>query len=128
MFTFIEDLPADALGVVASGPITHEDYQKLIPRAEAMMGKGPVKCLYVLEDDVSEFSPHAIWDDQMFGIKHWRDFSRLALVTDLTWARVAARMFKPFFPAEIRVFAKAQLADAKAWIAAPTEAPISGAA
>lgn len=121
MFTFIEDLPADVLGIVASGPITHEDYQKLIPQAEAMMGRGPVRCLYVLDDDVSEFSPRAFWDDQVFSIKHWRDFSHLALVTDLAWARAAARLFEPFFPAKIRVFTKAQLADAKAWIAAPTQ-------
>ncbi len=115
----MDALPADVLGIVASGPITHEDYQKLIPRAEAMMGQGPVRCLYVLDDDVSEFSPRAFWDDQVFSIKHWRDFSHLALVTDLAAARAAARLFKPFFPAEIRVFTKAQLADAKAWIVAP---------
>jgi hypothetical protein len=120
MFTFLEDVPPGVLGIEASGPITHEDYERLIPRAEAMMGKGPVKALYVLDDDASEFSPHAFWDDQVFTIKHWHDFSHLALVTDLAWARGAATLFAPFFPAKMKVFTKAQLAEAKAWIAAPS--------
>lgn len=118
MFTFLEDLSPDILGVEISGAITHEDYQRLIPRAEAMMSKGPIKALYVLDNDWSEYSPQAFWDDQMFGIKHWHDFSHVALVTDQAWVRGAARLFAPFFPAEVKVFAKAQLADAKAWLAA----------
>lgn len=120
MFTFIDDMPPHVLGVEASGPITHEDYQKLIPKAEAMMGKGPIKALYVLDDDVSEFSPHAFLDDQLFSIKHWRDFSHLALVTDLGWVKTSAKLFAPFFPAEMKVFNKSELAEAKGWIAAPT--------
>ncbi|MGZ3376268.1 MAG: STAS/SEC14 domain-containing protein [Phenylobacterium sp.] len=120
MFAFYDDLPADVLGLVASGPITHEDYQRLIPRVEAMLGKGPVKALYVLEDDASEFSPHAFWDDQVFSLKHWNDFSHLALVTDQAWMRAAARLFAPFFPGRMKLFSKAQLAEAKAWIVEPT--------
>lgn len=119
MFAFIEGLPENVLGIEASGPITHQDYQMLEPRAEAMMGHGPVKALYILNDDVSEFSPQAFWDDQLFSIKHWRDFSHLALVTDSTWARGAAKLFAPFFPAHIKVFPLADLAAAKAWITAP---------
>jgi hypothetical protein len=120
MFTFLEGLPADVLAIEASGPITHEDYQRLIPRAEAMMGKGPVKAIYVLGDDVSEFSPRAFWDDQVFSIKHWHDFSHLALVTDQAWIRGMAHLFAPFFPARMKVFTKSQLAEAKAWIVTPT--------
>lgn len=120
MFTYIEDLPPHTLGVEASGAITHEDYLELNRRVEAMMGRGPIKALYVIDSDASEFSPQAFWDDQVFSLKHWHDFSHLAIVTDLVWARGAARLFAPFFPAAIKVFTKAQLAEAKAWIVAPT--------
>ena len=41
MFKFIEGLPDDVLAVEAIGKVTHEDYRdRLIPRAEAMMGHG----------------------------------------------------------------------------------------
>jgi hypothetical protein len=119
VFTFLADLPPDTLGIEASGAITHEDYQQLTLRAEAMMGKGPIKGLYVLDNDWSEYSPQAFWDDQMFGLKHWHDFSHVAVVSDQAWVRGATRLFAPFFPAKVKVFAQAQLADAKAWLAAP---------
>jgi hypothetical protein len=85
-----------------------------------MMGKGPIKALYVLDKGWSEYSPQAFWDDQVFGLKHWHDFSHLALVTDLAWARGMAKLFAPFFPAKMKVFTQAELAEAKAWLAAPT--------
>ena len=49
MFKFIDGLPKDVLAIEATGKVTHEDYKStLIPRAEAMMGKGPIKMLYVI--------------------------------------------------------------------------------
>ena len=46
MFKLIEDLPPGVLGIEATGKVTHEDYQNiLIPRAEAMIAKGPAKLL-----------------------------------------------------------------------------------
>ena len=118
MITFLEDVAPDVPAVEVSGPLTHQDYQHFIPKAEAMMANGPVKALYVVDDNATEFSPQAFWDDQLFGVKHWRDFRQVALVTDLWWARAAARLFAPVFPAQMKIFTKAELADAKAWLAA----------
>ncbi len=43
MFKLIEDLPPDVMGIEAAGKVTHEDYKTiLIPKAEAMIAKGPV--------------------------------------------------------------------------------------
>jgi SpoIIAA-like len=50
-------------------------------------------------------------------VKHWRDFSHVAVVADQAWVRAAVSMFKPFFPSEVRLFKLADLASAKAWIA-----------
>ena len=119
MFTYIEGLPKDVLGVVASGPITHEDYVALEPRVAAMHAAGPIKALYVLEDDVTEFSPQAFWDDQVFTVRHWRDFSHFAVVTDVGWVRIMARLFAPLMHPRSKVFTKADLAAAKAWIVSP---------
>jgi SpoIIAA-like len=55
---FIDGLPPDVLAVEAKGKVTHEDYQHtLIPKAEAMMAKGPIKMLYVLVVKVIRLSP-----------------------------------------------------------------------
>jgi hypothetical protein len=118
MFKFIEGLPSDVLAVEAVGKVTHEDYRDaLVPRAEAMMVQGPIKLLYVIGNQFTGFELEALWDDNAFGIKHWHDFSRIAVVADQTWLRAMVSMFKPFFPGEVRLFTLSELSAAKDWIA-----------
>jgi hypothetical protein len=119
MYKFIDGLPADVLGIEAVGKITHEDYRdRLIPKAEAMMANGPIKALVVIRNELTDFSLGAMWDDQVFGLKHWRDASRLALVTDHAWMKTAVAIFQPFYPGRMKVFGLAELDAAKAWISA----------
>ena len=121
MFMSIEGMPADVLAIEASGQITHQDYREtLIPMAEGLMAKGPIKMLYVIGPDFTGFDLEALWDDSAFGISHWRDFSRIALVTDHAWMGGVVTMFTPFFHGEVRLFRLAQLSEAKVWIAAPS--------
>ena len=76
MFKIIEGLPQDVLAIEASGKVTHDDYRNtLIPKAEAMIAKGPIKMLYVIGKDFAGFELEALWDDGAFGLKHWHDFS-----------------------------------------------------
>lgn len=117
MLTFIEGMPQNVLAVEATGKITHEDYQNiLIPRAEAMMAKGPIRVLYVVGREFAGFELEALWDDTAFGLRHWHDFSRIGVATDLPWLRAAVAMFRPFFRGEVRLFALAETSAAKAWI------------
>lgn len=118
MFKIIEGLPQDVLAIEASGKVTHDDYRKtLIPKAEAMIAKGPIKMLYVIGKDFAGFEIEALWDDGAFGLKHWHDFSHIAVVTDHAWMRAMASMFKPFFHGDIRLFGLSEVQAAKNWIA-----------
>lgn len=118
MFKFIDGLPQDVLAIEAAGKVTHEDYRRtLIPRAETMMGKGPIRMLYVLGNEFIGFEVGAIWDDGAFGVRHWHDFSHIAVVTDHAWLRVMIAMLKPFFHGDVRLFALAELPTARSWIA-----------
>jgi hypothetical protein len=126
MFKFIEGLPPDVMAIEASGKVTHEDYRNtLIPRAEAMMTKGPIRMLYVIGQDFTGFELEALWDDSVFGIRHWRDFSHIAVVTDHAWLSGMVSMFKPFFHGEVRLFTLADLPAAKDWISVRTKAVIT---
>jgi hypothetical protein len=124
MFKFIEGLPPEVIGIEAAGKVTHEDYQRiLIPKAEAMIAKGPVKLLYVAGENFEGYELEALWDDGAFGLKHWHDFTRVAVVADQTWLRATVTMFKPLFPCEVRLFKLRDLAAAKTWI---TDRPGTG--
>ncbi len=117
MFKFIEGLPQDVMAIEATGKVTHEDYKSiLIPKAEAMMSKGPIKMLYVIGKEFTGFEAGALWDDSVFGLTHWHDFSHIAVVTDHAWLRAMVGMFKPFFHGDVRLFSLAELSTAKSWI------------
>jgi hypothetical protein len=119
MLTLMEGLPPDVLGVEATGTVTHHDYQAvLIPAAEAMLATGPVKMIYVAGPGFTGYELEALWDDSAFGLKHWHQFKRIAVVTDNTWLRAAVTMFSPFVPIEMRLFELAKLDTAKTWITA----------
>jgi len=120
MLKFIEGMPPDVLAVEAVGKVTHEDYRIiLIPKAEAMMAKGPIKMVYVIGKEFTGYELEALWDDGAFGIKHWHEFKRIAVVADQAWLRATISMFTPFFPAEVKLFALSELSEAKDWIAKP---------
>ena len=123
MFKFIEGLPQDVLAIEATGKVTHKDYHDgLIPRAEGMMTRGPIKMLYVIGNDFTGFELEALWDDGAFGLSHWHDFSHIAVVTDHAWMRAMVSMFKPFFHGNVRLFGLADLPVAKDWIATAKKA------
>ncbi len=124
MFKLIGDLPPDVIGIEAAGKVTHDDYKNFfIPKVEAMLAKGgPVKLLFAVGEAFEGYELEALWDDAAFGVKHWRDFSRIAVVADQTWLRAAVTMFKPFFPCEVRLFELGDLSKAKSWIAGAEKA------
>lgn len=117
MFKLIDGLDPDILGVEVTGKIKHEDYQDfLIPHAEEMMKKGPIRLLYLIGKDFSGYELAALWDDNAFGVKHWRDFTHVAIVTDNIWMKGFSNIFTPFFPGEVKIFSLDDLEGAKAWI------------
>jgi len=119
MFKFIDGLPSDVLAIEAIGTVTEEDYRHtLVPAAEAMIAKGPIRMLYVIGKDFEGFELEALWADGAFGFRHLHDFGRIAVVTDHAWMGAAVNMFKPFFHAEVRLFGLSELPGAKDWIAA----------
>jgi hypothetical protein len=119
MFKLIEGLPSDVLAIEAIGTVTHDDYRDiLIPKAESMLANGPIKMIYVVGDHFTKFELEALWDDGAFGIKHWREFTQVAVVTDIGLLRSMAAMFAPLIPADVRLFRLSEMSAAKTWITA----------
>jgi hypothetical protein len=117
MIKFLKGLPPDVLAFEATGQVTHADYRDLlVPKAEAMMGHGPVKVLYVIGPEFTGFDLGAMADDGVLWVRHWHDFIRIAVVTDLPWLKTTVAVFRPFLHGETRVFGLAGLDAAKAWI------------
>ncbi|HPF13144.1 MAG: STAS/SEC14 domain-containing protein [Planctomycetes bacterium] len=103
------------LEVVVSGKLTHADYQEFVPKVEALIQtKGKPAILFEMVD-FHGWELSAAWDDFKFGLKHFADISRLAMVGDKRWEMGMAAFCRPFTTAKVRYFDRGQRDAALAW-------------
>ena len=101
-----------------SGKLTAEDYEQLVPRMESLVEeKGQVRILLEMHD-FHGWEMAAAWEDTKFGMRHYKDIERLAMVGEKAWQHGMAVFCKPFTKAEIKYFDAAQTDAARAWIEA----------
>ena len=117
MIAKIDQSHGNTIGVVASGKLTHEDYQWFAPQLEDILTEyGTAKILLDMED-FHGWEPKAAWEDLIFfGFKHNKDIERVAMVGDKDWERWLANASNPFMHAEMKYFEHDQLNDAWHWV------------
>ena len=113
----IDDSNPKYLGIKLSGKLAAEDYEHFVPAVEAVVKeRGSVRLLLEMHD-FHGWEMAAAWEDTKFGMRHYHDIDRLAMVGDKAWQHGMAVFCKPFTGAKIRYFDTAEAADAEAWIA-----------
>jgi SpoIIAA-like len=119
MIELIPGLPDNVLGIEASGEVTGEDYEQVVIPAvhRHVEGGGKIRLLYLLGTEFDGFTAAAMWDDTKVGMGHPFSWERIAVVTDDDAYRRLVKTVGFLMPAKVRVFALAELEDAKAWIA-----------
>ena len=123
----VPDLPPGVVGFKASGKITRDEYHAMMePVYELLEQGGPVKLLFVVENDFSGLDSGALWEDMKaagsVGLKHRSAWRKMALLTDKDWIRHGAAGFGWLAPGELRVFDHDQMNEAKDWLAEPETA------
>lgn len=120
MIEIIDGLPANVLGLRASGHVSAEEYESVVvPAVEAKFALMPqLRLLYVLDEDLQGFGGGAVWDGLQLRLRHLGGWERIALVTDIEWLSTAVRMFGVAMSGEARVFKNHQLDEARAWVSA----------
>jgi hypothetical protein len=106
------------MGIKASGKVTAKDYEEvLIPRLEAVLKEhGPVRFLYLIDEDFQGFELGAMWDDAKFALKHRQEFDKVALVAAARWMDVGMKLFAPLMKGELKSFSRDQLSAAWEWL------------
>jgi len=117
-FQLIDQLPSNVVGVEAHGVITAQDYDKqLIPHIqEKLKTHDHINLLFVAGDAFRTYSAGAVWDDTRFGMMHLADFEKIAIVSDVDWIRMGAKIFGPLMLGKLHVFAMSELDEAKRWV------------
>ncbi|MEO6152337.1 MAG: STAS/SEC14 domain-containing protein [Croceibacterium sp.] len=117
-FESLEGFPSDVIAIRARGIITSQDYREmLIPLVDQKLKTHDrLKFLFLLDQGFDSYSAAAAWDDARFGLSHWKDFSKIALVTDIVWIRHGVMIFAPLMRAEIQIFDVVEREKAETWI------------
>jgi hypothetical protein len=104
------------LVIDASEKLCREDYERLVPEVEHMMhDRGKVRLLFHMRN-FHGWSAGAFWEDAKFGIHHYRDNERIAVVGEKRWQHAMITICRPFTQAKIRYFASVQEESARQWL------------
>lgn len=118
MIEILPESEGKVLGIRATGRVTNEDYEKVfIPRLKKIIAEhGAVSCLYYMDAEFQGWEVGAMWDDAKFGIKHAKDFDKIAVVGGPKWAAWGVKLEALFMKGEIKIYSVDQLSEAWNWI------------
>lgn len=120
MIEILEGFPQSVVAAACHGHVTRKDYEDiLIPRINAALQQaGKIRLYYQLGADFSGLEAGAAWEDFKIGLEHLSRWERIAVITDVSWIRLAVGAFRFLMPGRIRLFDTDQAPDAHRWIAA----------
>ena len=115
----LEILPSPAGNLVKLriiGQLTKPDYDRLVPVLETHIDKYGKLKLYCEFENLAIPTLAALWEDIKFDIKHYRDFTHVAIVGEPEWMAAITKLAAPLVPAEVRVFAREEKDAAMLWL------------
>ncbi|MEB3322972.1 MAG: STAS/SEC14 domain-containing protein [Synechococcaceae cyanobacterium] len=118
MIEILPDLPEGTLGFGLFGTVSREDYDTvLVPALErAIEEHERVKLLMRFGEGFEGYTPAAAWEDTLAGLRHWRGFERIAVVSEVPWLRTAVAALAPLFPCPVRLFGLPEEDQARLWL------------
>ena len=117
MIRLIGDLPDNVIGFEAVGEVRAGDYDSVLDPAidAALQTHDKIRLIYVLGDDFDGYSGGAMWEDTKVGLAHLSRWEKIAIVTDHSLYKDGVKAFGWMIPGQVKVYAVADLAEAKAW-------------
>lgn len=128
MIERLQDMPEGTIGFEFGGDVTGAEYREVLePPLEEAVDAGEVRLLLQTAADFDGMKLGARIEDAKvnfrLGLAHRKAWKRVAIVSESDWLRSSFRVWAHFVPVEMKIFAGAEAADARAWVAAaPSEA------
>jgi SpoIIAA-like len=123
MLRQMRDMPVGTIGFEAVGEVEDDDWEDTVEpllRQEIAEGR-KVRLLYLLGPGAPDVEGDALKADTGFRARHAASFDRVAVVSDEDWMRPALGALSFLLPGKAKGFRVADLADAKAWLAADSD-------
>lgn len=98
------------------GQLIKDDYEHFVPEFDRLVGlHGKLRVLFDLTD-FHGWTVGALWEDTKFGVHHFGDIDRLAMVGDKKWQKGLATFCKPFTKATVKYFDQTDAVEAGKWL------------
>jgi hypothetical protein len=99
-----------------SGRLIKDDYAEFVPAFDRLVQQhGKLRVLFDMTD-FHGWELSAAWEDLKFGVDHFSDIERMALVGETKWQEAMTIFAKPFTRAQVRYFDQAKAAEARKWL------------
>ena len=100
----------------AIGKLTHEDYATITPMIDSALSGVDDATVHMLIDgtEMEGWEARAAWDDFKLGVKHGKEFKKIAIYGNKNWQEIAAKIGSWFVSGEVKYFDSCD--DALHWI------------
>lgn len=104
------------LTIKAVRNLTHEDYQVITPMIDSALegvSDARIKALFDATE-MEGWELRAAWDDFKLGVKHGKEFERIAIFGNKKWQEMTAKVANWFLSGEVKFFEDEE--SALAWL------------
>jgi len=118
MLQIIKDLPSHVVGIHAFGKVKDEEMEQVLMPLICELDKREEKINYllVLETGVPDFTWGAWLKDMKLGFNHFKEWKKIAIVTDQKGMMWANGIFRTFIHGNSKGFPLNKLDEAVQWI------------
>lgn len=118
MLQIIKDLPSHVVGIHAVGIVRDEEMERVLMPLVVELDKqeGKINYLLVLETSTPNFTWDAWLKDMKLGFNHFKDWKKIAIVTDQKGIMWFNDIFRTFIHGNSKGFPLDKLDEAVQWI------------
>lgn len=100
------------------GKLTHEDYEKITPMINSALEgvDDPNINVFIDGSELEGWQLRAAWDDFKLGLKHGREFNKVAILGTKKWQKYASKLASWFVSGEVKYFE--DIVEAYRWLQA----------
>ena len=90
----------------AIGKLTHDDYKTITPMIDSALEGVKEAKVHMLIDgtEMEGWEARAAWDDFKLGLKHGKEFEKIAIYGNKNWQEIAAKVGAWFVSGEVKYF------------------------
>jgi hypothetical protein len=118
MIHVLTNVPPNVAAFRASGDVGKTDYKEvLIPHVDRLVTThGKINFLFVLDNNITDFSLAALLEDLKVGIKHFSKWHKMAIVSSSKGINTFTDIFSYIAPGEAKGFAHTDIDKAIEWV------------